>query len=60
MLINKQGKNVTKLISNLEKENPKKYKRDREFILSNVSEILIPDNHHQDDMFTIGKRANLK
>lgn len=60
MLINAQGKDVTKAIEALEQHNPKAYRKNRMDILSELKEVLTPRNHHQGKMFSIGERAVLR
>jgi hypothetical protein len=60
MLLNAQGKDVTKQIEALEHHNPKVYRKNRFEILGALKEALCPRHHHQGDMFSIGARAVLK
>lgn len=60
MLINAQGKDVTKAIEALEQNNPKAYRKNRFDILSELKEVLTPRNHHQGKMFAISERAVLR
>lgn len=60
MLLNAQGKDVTKAIELMEHHNPKVYRKNRINILEHLKEVLTPRNHHQGNMFQIGTRAVLR
>ena len=59
MLINSQGKDVSNAITKMARDNPKVYHKNREHILVNLREILLPNNHHQGTMFQLGERARM-
>lgn len=60
MLINAQGKDVSKAIMKLQRDNHKLYKKNRETLLRPLHEILIPSHRNSHTgMFSIQERARL-
>ena len=60
MLLNAQGKDVTKAIELMEHHNPQVYRKNRIGILEHLREVLTPRNHHQGKMFSIEARAVMR
>ena len=59
MLLNAQGKDVTKDIIRMKREHPKHYRDCKAEILAPLREVLTPHHRGQGDMFSIGTRARL-
>ena len=59
MLINAQGKDVTKAIAKMERNNPQVFKKNRESILRNLREALVPGKPYPGSMFQLGERARM-
>ena len=60
MLLNTQGKDVSRAVIKMQRENPKVYKKNRENILCHLREVLIPSHRHSHtSMFQLGERARM-
>ena len=58
MLLNARGKDVTKAIERIARDNPKVYEKNREHLLHNLREVLVPSGFHG-KMFQLGERARM-
>jgi|694.fasta_scaffold01034_44 hypothetical protein len=59
MLLNAQGKDVTKDVQRMKQEHPKHYRDGKAEILSPLREVLTPAHYERNGMFSIGARARL-
>jgi hypothetical protein len=59
MLLNAQGKDVTKEVEAMKRDHPKHYRDGRAEILAPLKEVLTPAHRGQGKMFRIETRARL-
>lgn len=59
-LLNAKGQDVTNAIIKMQRNNPQVFKKNRESILCNLREVLIPSHKHSGtSMFSIEERARV-